>query len=284
MNLQPQLQSSGGPTRAAHRNFRKQLARSQLADMVRVLLLPLVLSVSGESGKCAWESASPPSPPALCINVDDSCSMHTEDAMCDDGGPGSMFSLCAIGTDCVDCNLRGARRLQVPAETQRDLRWFTNWLSPAKISQLNVTNKRRLEEYEKGSTCNLFAIHSGSCGVFQKETDCWGKLPEFSFLFDDDKICCSDNDGDDCCDPDGAAIGGVITGIVVLITLIIGAIIACSMLLQCCACCPCNKHRKRQQQARGGGGTAMTPTVTVAAASTTSTSDVPIAVPVAPPV
>ena len=41
----------------------------------------------------------PPSPPAPCDNT---CSMSSDGA-CDDGGPGSEFSVCARYTDCVDC-------------------------------------------------------------------------------------------------------------------------------------------------------------------------------------
>jgi hypothetical protein len=32
---------------------------------------------------------------------------YTHDGECDDGGPGSEFSDCAIGTDCLDCGRRG---------------------------------------------------------------------------------------------------------------------------------------------------------------------------------
>ncbi len=41
---------------------------------------------------------------------DDLCSntcLTAFDNECDDGGPGSLFSICALGTDCDDC---GARR------------------------------------------------------------------------------------------------------------------------------------------------------------------------------
>jgi len=46
------------------------------------------------------DSAAPPG--TLC---DDSC-MYAGDMECDDGGPDSMTSVCAFGTDCSDCGPR----------------------------------------------------------------------------------------------------------------------------------------------------------------------------------
>ena len=51
-------------------------------------------------------SLSPSPPPPLtctdsCVNVD-----WTNDGICDDGGPGSEFNLCASTTDCTDCGGR----------------------------------------------------------------------------------------------------------------------------------------------------------------------------------
>ena len=40
--------------------------------------------------------------PGLCLNT---CS-YANDQTCDDGGPNSDYSLCALGTDCVDCGPR----------------------------------------------------------------------------------------------------------------------------------------------------------------------------------
>ena len=37
---------------------------------------------------------------------DESCSYASDDA-CDDGGPGSEYSVCALGTDCTDCGRGG---------------------------------------------------------------------------------------------------------------------------------------------------------------------------------
>ena len=41
---------------------------------------------------------------AQCTNT---CST-AHDNECDDGGPGSLYSICALGTDCNDCGPRGA--------------------------------------------------------------------------------------------------------------------------------------------------------------------------------
>jgi hypothetical protein len=46
-----------------------------------------------------------PSDGELC---DDSCLLFAPDGSCDDGGPGSFFGLCDLGTDCTDCGPRSA--------------------------------------------------------------------------------------------------------------------------------------------------------------------------------
>jgi hypothetical protein len=46
-------------------------------------------------------SPTPP-PSGLCTNT---CVFAYDDA-CDDGGPGSPFPYCALGTDCADCGVR----------------------------------------------------------------------------------------------------------------------------------------------------------------------------------
>ena len=43
-----------------------------------------------------------PDPAVSCTNT---CS-YAGDGDCDDGGPGSDFSLCPLGTDCTDCGPR----------------------------------------------------------------------------------------------------------------------------------------------------------------------------------
>jgi hypothetical protein len=41
-----------------------------------------------------------------CVICDDTCETFPMDGDCDDGGPNSDFSLCALGTDCTDCGRR----------------------------------------------------------------------------------------------------------------------------------------------------------------------------------
>ena len=43
---------------------------------------------------------------ASCLDV---CE-HADDGDCDDGGPGSEFSQCPLGTDCTDCGARAGPR------------------------------------------------------------------------------------------------------------------------------------------------------------------------------
>lgn len=53
----------------------------------------------------AFHSPSPTPPPPLApgeYDCNDSC-LYTSDGDCDDGGPGSEYSLCEHGTDCSDC-------------------------------------------------------------------------------------------------------------------------------------------------------------------------------------
>ena len=49
--------------------------------------------------RCSNEPLAPPSPPVCC---NDWCILP-RNGICDDGGPGSQYSICAVGTDCADC-------------------------------------------------------------------------------------------------------------------------------------------------------------------------------------
>ena len=72
-----------------------------------------------EQGSGVDEPPAPAAPPPLlrCI---DACQYTlegvamdlTNDTFCDDGGPGSQYSLCSSGTDCTDCGPRGLPRLE----------------------------------------------------------------------------------------------------------------------------------------------------------------------------
>ena len=49
---------------------------------------------------------SPPPPASPAGECSELCAFSA-DGYCDDGGAGSFFSDCALGTDCSDCGLRG---------------------------------------------------------------------------------------------------------------------------------------------------------------------------------
>ena len=81
--------------------------RGHRSDMwVRVL-------VRGAGWNSTIHSAPPPAAPPVgapeCISRCDNTCQHGSDADCDDGGPGSEYAACALGTDCDDCGpTRGA--------------------------------------------------------------------------------------------------------------------------------------------------------------------------------
>jgi len=56
-------------------------------------------------GTC--EGSGAPSPPAALGQCTDICA-SANDGWCDDGGGGSSYSLCVLGTDCADCSVRSA--------------------------------------------------------------------------------------------------------------------------------------------------------------------------------
>ena len=59
----------------------------------------------------------PPSYPALCENT---CQFRF-DASCDDGGPGSEYSLCARGSDCNDCQPKSTPGIEDPDNNIMDM-------------------------------------------------------------------------------------------------------------------------------------------------------------------
>jgi len=66
-------------------------------------------SDGSESNYAGWRVCSlppaPPPAPGLCTNT---C-FYASDGVCDDGGPGSEWTDCAYGIDCVDCGVRAFR-------------------------------------------------------------------------------------------------------------------------------------------------------------------------------
>ena len=167
------------------------------------------------------------------------------DGDCDDGGPGSDFSICALGTDITDCG----RRL----EAERDESLYA------------ITADRRLSESsgtcpDGGCTCplnNIYVSENNDCGAFMKKSVCWKDESEYVGGFwltlvssSHSEICCGDS-SDDCCEPDAGLITGVATGLAVGLCAIIGASVLCCIFLPCCKCCPCNREKKRNVHVSG---------------------------------
>jgi hypothetical protein len=62
---------------------------------------------------CGYASPPPPSPSPPGITSSSGCSnscIYPSDGMCDDGGSGSLYSICNFGTDCTDCGTRSIGR------------------------------------------------------------------------------------------------------------------------------------------------------------------------------
>lgn len=68
--------------------------RKLLSVLFSMLLLISLVSYSA----CSSDDEST----ELCSNT---C-VTSFDQECDDGGPGSLFSICSLGTDCADCGTR----------------------------------------------------------------------------------------------------------------------------------------------------------------------------------
>ena len=68
----------------------------------RVLLERLPRPTPSESA-----SSGPSSSPSSHPSCNNHCVEQRRDSYCDDGGEGSQYSICDLGTDCEDCGLRG---------------------------------------------------------------------------------------------------------------------------------------------------------------------------------
>ena len=58
------------------------------------------------SPPAAPQALSPPLAPPLIAGCTETCG-HTNNGLCEDGGPDSLYEDCALGTDCQDCGPRG---------------------------------------------------------------------------------------------------------------------------------------------------------------------------------
>ena len=80
------------------------------------------LSMASEPGGGGGGTTPPPEmdppPPSteLCTNT---C-RYANDGECDDGGPGSLYDVCAFGTDCGDCGPRADPSAPAPPEDDPD--------------------------------------------------------------------------------------------------------------------------------------------------------------------
>ncbi len=74
-----------------------QNATNKLLIWATMVAFALVLAIGVNA-----QEAPPPEEGQLC---DDTCP-SANDGECDDGGEGSVFALCPLGTDCTDCGPR----------------------------------------------------------------------------------------------------------------------------------------------------------------------------------
>ena len=106
---------------------------------------------------------SSPSPPPRC---DDSCWLSS-DGDCDDGGPGSEFSICGGGTDCQDCGLPTtppSLPLPPPAEPGGS--------SDGTMTCLNTCGARSDNECDDGGSGSEFSL----CALGTDCEDCGPRL------------------------------------------------------------------------------------------------------------
>lgn len=69
----------------------------------------------GTDFRCRPSDWTPPHDPEASGGCTDTCD-DAHDGYCDDGGPGSDYSGCSLGTDCDDCGSRDASSNGVPSE------------------------------------------------------------------------------------------------------------------------------------------------------------------------
>ena len=92
----------------------------------------LVIDNGAISASQAATARLQPPPLSLCT---DTCGVRASDGVCDDGGPGSESSSCALGTDCTDC---GYRISALPAEREQP---------PVELEQLRISTSRVTSSY-----------------------------------------------------------------------------------------------------------------------------------------
>eukprot|EP00966_Prymnesium_polylepis_P053948 1247070-Prymnesium_polylepis.1 len=81
----------------------------------QVLTVRVAVAAAAVASRCTFEgqSIAPPPPPSgpageVTCRCEETCFNAPVDGYCDDGGPGSEYSVCALGSDCADCGTRAA--------------------------------------------------------------------------------------------------------------------------------------------------------------------------------
>uniref|UniRef100_A0A7S4M2N9 Uncharacterized protein n=1 Tax=Prymnesium polylepis TaxID=72548 RepID=A0A7S4M2N9_9EUKA len=179
---------------------------------------------SSPSGPCMWQQNFPPAPPVSPIAACDSC-IHASDGECDDGGPGSAYSLCDTGTDCTDCGVEsGSGDSGTSGRQLQD-------------QELYTSRFRHLQTGNDG-WCYVINTYTGRCGLFGTDSTCWD---EAIILGQSRQVCCAIN-GDECCEANIGVIVGFSAGMFIVLAFITAASCYCCFKNDQCACCPCNKN------------------------------------------
>ena len=76
--------------------------------------------------------------PTLCENI---CVDWANDDVCDDGGPGSQFSECSLGSDCLDCGPRQSDALRLCTSCPRDCNELGNASRPRDMCLESMYNE-----------------------------------------------------------------------------------------------------------------------------------------------
>ena len=113
-----------------------------------------------EDGICGGELDAGPgfdSGPAPTASICENTCVWANDGECDDGGPGSLFSECALGTDCADCGPRDPLAPGCACDTSSSCQ-----TGCACDDDCRATGTLRVGNVS--TTTTIRAIYSGPCG------------------------------------------------------------------------------------------------------------------------
>ena len=139
--------------------------------------------------------APPPLPPTQMVCNDDSSTCpHLDDAECDDGGEGSIYSICPYGSDCTDCGSRvapppplasippplpspsppsppAAQRHWVECGRKNKCSENARWADPSEEHEVRCCSDTRIDGWKKrGSNCPWTESDDGMGGCHHEET------------------------------------------------------------------------------------------------------------------